>query len=686
MKRLAAIATLLMIGGCAKVPDAAPAATRGGDIILVTIDTWRHDAAGFAGNSKAKTPYLDGLAARGVVYANAHAHNVLTLPSHANILTGLHPYQHGIRDNSGFVLDNKYETVAEILRRSGYATGAFVAAYPLDAKFGLAQGFDEYDDAYGKGGARATFAMRERAAPDVLAAAAAWWGRITGRKRFLWIHLFEPHAPYEPHADFLAATGDAYLGEVAAADAALGRVLPLLQRPGTTIIVTSDHGEALGDHGELTHGLFAYEATLKVPLVVVAPGLPRRVETAAVRHVDIAPTILDAAGLEIPTTLPGQSLLGPVAGRDTYFESLSANLNRGWAPLTGVIHNGFKYIDLPVAELYDLPGDPHEQRNLRSEKRREAEAARKLLVSLSAAPPTRNRGVAAEEAAALRSLGYVAGAAPAGATYTAADDPKHLVAVDVTMHRAIDAEQRGDRAEALRLARAAVAARPDMTAGRELLAYVLQQNERLDEAIEVLQSVVADGTAGAESRIQLANALIERGRAAEAMEVLSSAAAEGGDPQVLNTYGTALAESGKTEEALVQFRRALASDPGNPPALQNIGIVMLRAGDAAAARDHLTRALQANPDLPLALNALGVLHARDGDSSAAIDAWQRAVRLDARQYDALFNLALVAARAGRHDEAVAALQQFIATAPPQRYARDVAVAREALTRLRGRKS
>ena len=683
MRLFAAVAALLLFTGCANEEADRPLAVAPrGDIILVTIDTWRHDAAGFAGNSRAKTPYLDSLAARGTVFSNAHAHNVVTLPSHANILTGLLPYEHGIRDNSGFVLDGKYDTVAEILGRNGYATGAFVAAYPLDAKFGLAQGFDEYDDAYGKGTVRTTFAMRERSASEVLGAAAAWWERAGDRKRFMWIHLFEPHAPYEPPSDVLAATGDAYLGEVAVADAALGRVLPRLERPGTTIIVTSDHGEALGDHGELTHGLFAYEATLKVPLIVVAPGLPARVETAPVRHVDIAPTILEAAGVRAPPHLPGQSLLGPVEERDTYFESLSANLNRGWAPLTGVIRGGFKYVDLPIAELYELATDPREERNLRSEKRREAEGARKLLASLSAAPPARNRGVSAEEAATLRSLGYVAGSAAAGTTYTADDDPKNLVALDAMMHRAIDAEQRGERAEALRLARGVVAARPDMTAGRELLAYVLQQNERLDEAIHVLLSLVADGTAGAESRIQLANALIERGRAAEAATVLSAAAATGADPQVLNTYGTALAESGKTEEAIAQFRRALAADPGNPPALQNIGIVLLRTGDAAAAREHLTRALQANPDLPLALNALGVLHARGGDSSAAIDAWQRAVKIDPRQYDALFNLALVASRAGRRDEAITALQQFVSTAPPQRYGRDIAVAREALKRLR----
>src|SRR5688500_12626705 len=298
---IAAAAFFLL--GC-PVRESAPAPTSAGDIILVTIDTWRADSAGFAGHPRVKTPFLDSLASRGVVFTNAHAHNVVTLPSHANMLTGLNPYEHGVRENAGYVLDEKVQTLAERLAAAGYATGAFVAAFPLDKRYGLGQGFELYDDNYGKGRASLDFTVQERPAAAVLQSAAKWWGSVAGRKRFLWVHLYEPHAPYVPPEPFASEYRDApYLGEVAATDDALGRILGPLLEDATTVIVTADHGEALGDHGELTHGLFAYESTLKVPLLVVAPRIaPHRDDTWA-RHIDIAPSILERAGVTV--TLPG---------------------------------------------------------------------------------------------------------------------------------------------------------------------------------------------------------------------------------------------------------------------------------------------------------------------------------------------------------------------------------------------
>lgn len=454
----------LLIGVSCTSPAPEQIREPAGDIILVTIDTWRFDAAGFAGNAHVKTPFLDSLAARGIVFTNAHAHNVVTLPSHANILTGLNPFQHGVRENAGFVLDDSHTTVAERLRDAGYTTAAFVAAYPLDARFGLKQGFDLYDDNYGKGRAALDFKIQERPASAVLEPAAAWWRSMEGRKRFLWVHLYDPHAPYAPPESFANEYRDnRYLGEVAAVDAALRHHVGPLISDGTTVIVTSDHGEALGEHGELTHGLFAYEATLKVPLVVVAPGVVPHREAEFARHIDIVPTILERAGLPIPPALPGQSLLRVLERRDTYFESLSASLNRGWAPLTGIIQGGSKYIDLPVPELYDLSSDPREQNNLLDQRRREVAAARRTLAAMNIAPPVK-RTISAEEAAQLRSLGYVAGTA-SGTSITVEDDPKNLVGIDRKMHEVIDRYQRNDLPTALRLAREIVSERPRMAAG-----------------------------------------------------------------------------------------------------------------------------------------------------------------------------------------------------------------------------
>lgn len=641
-----------------------------GDIILVTIDTWRADAAGFAGNARVKTPFIDSLAARGVVFTNAHAHNVVTLPSHVNILTGLNPYEHGVRENAGYVLDAKVETLAERLRAAGYATGAFVAAFPLDKRYGLGQGFDVYDDNYGKGRASLDFKVEERSAGAVLASAAKWWQSVSGRKRFLWVHLYDPHAPYAPPEPFASEYRDApYLGEVAATDHALSAHLAPLIAGDTIVIVTADHGEALGDHGELTHGLFAYEATLKVPLIVIAPGVKPRREAAYVRHIDIAPTLLERAGVR--AQLPGQSLLQPIEERDTYFESLSTALNRGWAPLTGLIRKEKKFIDLPIAELYDLAGDPAEAKNLYGELRREAAAARTALEALKVAPQA-GRTISTEETARLRSLGYFAGG-PSSEKPTAADDPKNLVQLDTKMHRIIELYERDQREEAVRLAREVVQERPKMNAGRELLAFVLQETDRVEEAISVLRTLGSTS-----SKTQLALLLSETGKAAEALPIIEPLAKSGSDPDVLNAYGIALAQLGRSAEAAQQFQRVLDLDPNNAPAYQNLGIAALSAGDLRAAEENLNRALQLNPRLPLALNTLGVVYVRKGDAAAAQDAWKRAFELDRRQYDALFNLALIAAQRGDEAESRRALEEFVRIAPRSRYAQELARARAAL--------
>ena len=680
VKRFAIVFLAALLSACRAHEAAAPAsAASAGDIVLVTIDTWRADAAGFAGNTRVKTPFLDSLARRGAVFTNAHAHNVITLPSHVNILTGLNPYEHGVHENAGYVLDEKIETLAERLHANGYATGAFVAAFPLDARFNLDQGFDVYDDNYGKGRSTSHFALQERPATAVLEAAANWWRSTEGRKRFLWVHLYEPHAPYAPPQPFANEYRDRlYLGEVAATDDALARQLAPLLNDQTTIIVTADHGEALGDHGELTHGLFAYESTLKVPLIVAGPGVSAHRENGYVRHIDIAPTILERAG--ITAKLPGQSLLHPLKKSDTYFEALSASLNRGWAPLTGLIRDDLKFIDLPLSELYDLQHDPGETQNLYIERRRESTATRAALRALPLAPDA-SRSISSDEAARLRSLGYLTGTSRPN--ITAADDPKNLVHIDETIHRVIELHERGESQKAVQLAREIVREQPRMAAGRELLAFVLQESEHVPEAIASLEELVKSGQASTSAKSQLSKLLTETGRAPEAITLIAPLAASAdADADVINTYGIALSEAGRGREAVTQFQRAIALDPNNAPAYQNLGIAALRANDLQAAEQNLTRALQLNPRLPLALNTLGVVYIRKADPARAQDAWKRSFAIDRRQYDALYNLGLLAAQRGQRDEARAALSEFVRIAPPARYRRDIAAARTMLEKLR----
>jgi arylsulfatase A-like enzyme/tetratricopeptide (TPR) repeat protein len=692
MRRLALFsAVLLLTAACGpggKPPSASGTAPshEGADVVLVTIDTLRADAVGFAGNRRVETPALDRLAAAGRVFGDAHAHNVVTLPSHTNILTGLYPYQHGVRDNSGFVLSPKVPTLATLLKKAGYATGAFVGAYPLEARFGLNQGFDVYDDRFPRGSNPDDFVIAERRGDQVVAAARAWWDAQRGKRRFLWVHLYDPHAGYTPPEPFASRYRDnPYLGEVAATDSFLAPLLtPLLdgrEKPAL-VIVTSDHGESLGEHGELTHGLFAYEATLKVPLVVWGPGVSPARDGRPARHVDIVPTVLSFLRLDAPAGLPGRSLLAAAENQQaSYFEALSSALNRGWAPLRGMLREGKKLIELPVPELYDLPKDPKEERNLFAEDRRTAHDLRASLPRESSWPPPRG-AVSAEEEARLRSLGYSTGSGPVKTSWTAADDPKNLVGIDHKIHQIIDAYSRRDYEKAIGLARQVIAERPDVPEAYENQALALQQLERPGEAIEVLRAAARHGIDRETVRRQLGLALAEAGRAGEAVEVLQPlAASPQADSDTLNALGIALSDAGRHGDAVAVLQRATAAYPDDPKGFENLGIVALRMDQPEAARTQLQRALQLNPGLPISWNTLGVALYRLEGPAAALDAWERSVAIDSRQYDALFNIGLVAAQAGRPAQARQALSRFLATAPPARFGEDLQKARQLLAQL-----
>lgn len=655
------------------------------DIILVTIDTLRSDAVSFTGAKNSKTPFIDELAKSGVYYANAHSHNVITFPSHTNILTGLLPYQHGIRDNAGFVLDPKFKTAAWYLKERGYATGAFVAAFPLDARFGLNADFDVYDDQYEQGARPTQFTVPERPASQVFAAAQQWYDSVAGKKRFLWVHIYEPHLPYKPVSPFKEQYKNPYYAEVAGADDALGKFLrPILeQNPNTMVVLTGDHGEGMGEHGEFTHSVFAYEETLHVPLIVYEKGRVKpRLEKKYVSHVDILPTIMERLGIKKPADLTGSSLLNVGQSRNTYFEALSANVNLGWAPLIGMIHDGHKYIELPIAELYDLEKDRAEKKNILKDNRRMTTRIRELLAANAPKPEVdkMNRNLSKEEQQKLLSLGYLAGTAAAKKTYTEDDDPKNVVHLYTAMMKSVEEYQKGNLAEALRLAKQLIAERPDMSMARDNLAFLLQQSENPQEAEAVIRDAMKKGIANDPMRQRLGMILSETGRAAEAIEVLAPFK-NAKDPDLLNAYGIALADTGQMREAIAEFEKALMIDKTNAVSYQNLGIVALRVGDIPRAEAYLNRALSMNKDLPLALNTLGVLHARKNELPQAVTAWKRAVQLDPKQYDALFNIGVVAAQTGQRDDARRALAQFVETAPKARYANDIASARRALTSL-----
>lgn len=681
--------------------DIARASDR--NVLLITIDTLRGDALGCDGGP-ARTPNIDALAAAGVRFSFAHSQAVVTLPSHASILTGLYPFQHGYRQNSGYRLTPGVETIATRLKAAGFRTGAFVGAFPLDARFGLTPGFDVYDGRFDNVGSGAEFLLPERAATVVVSRATAWIG-AAAQPWFAWVHAYEPHAPYRPPPPFdRDYAAQPYYGEVAAVDQALGPLLAAARagtRP-TLVVLTGDHGESLGEHGELTHGLFAYESTLHVPLIIAEiagsggsgasggwgglggwVGLSRpgpsgsgEVSDQLARHVDIAPTILDALGLPVPAAMAGHTLRTRAdrdagGSRASYFEAMESMLDFGFAPLDGVLAGREKYIRLPLPELYDLAADRAEATNLvdRAADRTRVLAAR--LADVHATMPGAPQAEAPEVASRLQSLGYVSGSAAPKAHYGERDDPKRLVEIDRLMKQAVALDEEGRISEAIPLYVRILAQRPDMIGASRHLAYDHWRTGALPAAIDTLRAALKAAPPTPGAQVQLGTYLMEAGGAGEAIELLRVAAAAEPSLDAWNALGIAYAHGGRPAEALATFDRSLAIDPGNAMTFENIGTVHLQAGRLGEAARAFDRAIASNPDSSQAYAGLAVVALTGGDRRTAIARWTRAVELQPSNFDALYNLGVQLAKDGQGAAARTYVERFVRTAPRGQYGPDI---------------
>ena len=655
------------------------------NVLLITVDTLRADALGSYGNATAETPWMDRLAAEGVRFETAHAQNVVTLPSHANILTGRYPLDHGVRDNSGFRLPPGVETLATLLKQQGYRTGAFVSAFPLDSRFGLDRGFDVYDDRLGDPETRTAFVMQERPGARTVEAAQRWLAQQGSAPTFTWVHIYEPHFPYVPPEPFASRFATSpYHGEVAYSDAILRPLLEPLLREGangrTIVALTGDHGEGLGEHGEKTHGIFAYETTLRVPLILYSPRLfgPATVRDR-VRHIDLLPTLLDALAMKPPAGLPGRSLLSLAEGRGTapaepaYFEALSASLNRGWAPLVGLVRDRYKLIELPEPELYDLDADPRELTNLAAKEPLVLDQVRSALTRMRAADRGPARGEeSAETRERLRSLGYASAAAPVKSRYTIDDDPKKLIRLNDQIEDVVTLYEAGNLQGALALVRQVVAERPGMSLALQHLAFLERETGDLPGAVATLKKALAANPDDVEIATLLGAYLNELGRSKEAASLLQ-VFAERPSPEidVLLAQGAAQAQSGRAEQAIATFERALSVDPTNAAAKANLGTAYLVVRDYKKAEAALRAALSLDPDVSRAHNALGVIAVETGRPDEAIEHWKRAVELNPREWDTVFNLAKLLRQRGRMAEAEPYVQQFVRGAPAAQYAEDI---------------
>ena len=645
----------------------------GPNVLLVTLDTTRADRLGAMGYAGARTPVLDALARRGVLFEKAYASSSLTLPSHTTILTGLDPDQHGVHDNAHSQALPSLRTLAEEFQSAGYRTAAFVAAVVLDRSFGLDQGFGLYDDRIVRSEAAFDFEVGSRDAAEVNAAVLPWLEGVGEAPFFLWVHYYDVHAPRAapPPHDSLE---DPYDGELAFVDAAIGQLLEQVEEHSreTLIVVAADHGEALGEHGETTHGVLAYDATLHIPMILAGPDLPegRRIDEF-VRTVDVAPTILKAAGLAPLPGMRGQDLQDVVAGEGDenplgYFESLGPSLNLGWQPIRGVRDSRWKLTLEPLPpELYDTREDAAEVEN-RFERfpdvvaKLQQAAKDEKLGSVAPADPHRGHTDPRLQER-LESLGYVAIASkpPEGQAPT---DPRRYVAAIglVEVSRALATEGHyGDAIDALEILGNAPVIRPLVLSS---LGPLYTRVGRFDDAAAVYRELVRGPEDRANQR-KLALALLAAEQFAEADIVLTSLleVVDSDREEVLVLAASSRLAAGDREAALAWLSRALVENPRSPSALALDATIRAAQGDPALQLERVKVALaQTDParaaDLRLA--AAEIL-ADLGQDRQALEV----LRTEGADRRERMMRAEILARRGRLEDAISLYQQLLADTP-----------------------
>lgn len=668
-------AAVLAAGGIAAWRAGRPHAARP-DVLLVTIDTLRADHVGCYGSTRAATPVLDALAARGVRFATGIAPTPLTAPSHASILTGLTPLRHGVRDNGGFALPEGVGTLAEALRAAGYRTAAFVSGFPLDRRYGLGRGFELYDDRLPRGTDARRAAYVERPADQTTDALLRWLEsdehppHAAAAPRFAWVHYFDPHAPYEAPADFARRFADSpYDGEIAFVDAQLGRVLERLGARGrlaaTLVLATADHGESLGEHGEPTHGIFVYDATQRVPWIVAGPGVPAgRVAATVARSIDVAPTLLDLAGLSVPAAMEGRSLRGATRGEvlpdaPAYVESLFAHLQLGFAPLHGWRTAEWKLIDAPRPELYDLKDDPGETRDLHATRTEVAgRLAPELRSALLARPPVARAAGQGDAAERLRALGYLGGSEAPNARGSGRD-PKGSLELLLRVERGL-AEARVAPDVAIGELSAALEEEPRLPLALRYRAIAQAQRGDPKAALRDLDRLAQEGPPRAEDLVLRADCLRLDGRFDQALHALDQAERLDPDsPESRLMRAQTYVVMGRADEAAAAFEQVLARRPDHRAALAGLADLALARGDLERAGPLYERLLQGDPDDARLLVKLGAVAARAGRLEDAVPLFARAAELDPRSADALLGLAGALARSHRPDQAVPYFERAI---------------------------
>jgi arylsulfatase A-like enzyme/Tfp pilus assembly protein PilF len=611
------------------------------NVLLISIDTLRADRLGCYGYARPTTPAIDALAAEGVVFRHAVSPVPLTLPAHASMLTGANPPRHGVRGNAAYRLGPDNVTLAEILADNGLATGAVISAFVVDSRFGLDQGFEDYDDVFDE--PVTTNVIVERNAGETTRHALRWIEENRQERFFLFLHYFDPHLLHDPPEPYASQFfDDLYDGEIAYVDEGVGEVLDALKRldlfERTLVVVTADHGEMLGEHGELSHGWFVYESAIRVPLIFRAPGIGPGTRDDPVGLIDIVPTICALLGLPCPDGVDGVNLApllrgeGGLAGRELYCESLEPT-KYGCNPLLALVGERRKYIETTRPEMYDLDDDPQESRNLLELEPERGAAPRERLAALLA-EQGRGRSDASvpldeESRRRIEALGYVAAPGQTEALLEPGrDDPKDLIDFHSWALTIPELIARGELDEARRRGELLVVERPGFADGYLLLARIARDERRPEDAIRRYEQALEAGARRADVLGDLGSVLASVGRTDEAMARYREALEiDPGHVESHNNMGNALLAEGRVVEALPHYERALESRPDSAATHLNAAIAYLRLGRIGTAIDHLSRSVAMRPDAR-AEHLLGRALLLKGLAAPALEAFSRAHELD----------------------------------------------------------
>jgi arylsulfatase A-like enzyme/Flp pilus assembly protein TadD len=661
--------------------DRMSPARSGLNVVVVTLDTTRADRLGCYGFTGVATPNIDALAREGVVFDNATATVPLTFPSHSSMFTGLIPPHHGVRDNGGFFLDDTRVTLAERLKGAGYATGAFIGAWVLESRWGLGQGFDHYSDRFELSKYKVvSLGTVQKPGDEVMTDALAWLDQVKSKKFFAWIHLYDPHAPYEPPEPYASRyPGTPYLGEIAYTDAVVGRLVTWLRQSGqlerTILVVTADHGEGLGDHGEAAHAYFIYGATTHVPLIVRTPWGLRGRNASRVSGVDLMPTVLDLVGLPPEPGLDGRSmaraLFDPQAalGHAAYSETYFPRYHFGWQHLRSLRDERWTFVDAPEPELYDLAADPGETKNVFKANSARAEELRVRLSRLAEGEGRKapeRQSLDPDTLQRLAALGYVGNVIDMDPT-AVLPDPKHKLKLFSMMNAAKAKAQDDDVAGAVALMRQVIAEDPNIMDAHLTLGNWLVRSRDPEGAIVAYKAALSLKPDDEVSLTNLAQLYRARGRTEDelaALEVFRSALrVNPRNPQSWYQLATLYLDARRLDDAAGAFKDALAANPKMGAAHNGLGVVAFERGDLPRAEELVRQGLELEPGLRTGRFNLARIREARGDMRAAETLYQEEIATYNDNGRAWFNLAQLRRTRGDREAYLATLRQAIEKAP-----------------------